>query len=200
MLQLSLSHAPGPHTPASPPHNPHPRASPLKPRKSPPPPLLHRTQARGRFYLRHMQVRRHRYPVTARKIRLRRRLVTCKPRRDAIPTRHARPATMPTRHAQAPPWRHLNTERKTLTPPTRRAQAPPWRHPNTKRKAPPPPTSRDANTSQRTPPPRHPQHGVQNEAAVGTVAVVDSGMAAAGMAATARHSYLPQTVHILSVQ
>src|SRR6266581_7742922 len=116
----SLPHTPGPQSPVSPPHNPHPRASPLKPRKSPPPPLLHRTQPRGCFYLRHMQVRRHRHPITARKIRLRRRLVTCKPRRDAIPTRHARPATMPTRHAQAPPWRHLNTERKAPPPPTRR--------------------------------------------------------------------------------
>src|SRR6266702_3426215 len=94
----SLPHTPGPQSPVSPPHNPHPCASPLKPHKSPPPPLLHRTQAHGRFYLRHMQVRRHHYPVTARKIRLRRRLVTCKPRRDAIPTRHARPTTMPTRH------------------------------------------------------------------------------------------------------
>src|SRR6266702_2675633 len=121
----------------------------------------------GRLHLRHMQVRRHRHPVTARKIHPRRRLATCKPRRDAIPTRHARPATTPTRHAQAPPWCHPNTERK----------------------APPPPTSRDANTARRTPPPRHPQHGMQNGAAVGMVAVVDSGMAAAGMAATARHSY-----------
>src|SRR6266581_3373236 len=122
----------------------------------------------GRLHLRHMQVRRHRHPVTARKIHPRRRLATCKPRRDAIPTRHARPATTPTRHAQAPPWRHPNTERK----------------------APPPPTSRDANTAHRTPPPRHPHHGMQNGAAVGMVVVEDSGMAAVGMAATARHSYL----------
>src|SRR6266571_3711958 len=156
----------------------------------------------GCLHLRHMQVCCNCHPVTARKIHPRRRLTTCKPHRDTIPTRHARPATTPTRHAQAPPWRHLNPERKTPTSPTRRAQAPPWRHPNTERKAPPPPTFRDANTarrtppprrnantSHRTPPPRHPQHGVQNGAAVGTVAVVDSGMAAAGMAATARHSY-----------
>src|SRR6266702_1949679 len=81
-------------------------------------------------------------------------LTTRKPRHDAILPRYARPATMPTRHAQAPPWRHLNTERKTPTPPTRHVQAPPWRHPNTERKAPPPPTSRDANTACRTPPPR----------------------------------------------
>src|SRR6266702_1660974 len=125
----------------------------------------------------------------------------CKPRRDAIPTRYARPTMPPTHHAQAPPWRHLNMECKTPTPPTCRAQALLWCHPNTERKAPPPPTSRDANTarrtppccntntSHRTPPPRHPQHGVQNGAVVGTVAVVDSGMAVAGMAATVRHSY-----------
>src|SRR6266702_4623487 len=174
---------PGPKAPASPPHNTHPRASPLKPCKSPPP-LPHRTQARGLLHLRHMQVHCHRHPVTARKIRPRRRLATCKARRDDIPTWHARPATTPTCRAQAPPWCHLNTERKTPTPPTRRAQAPLWRHPNTERKAPLPPTSRDANTSHRTPPPRHPQHGMQNGAAVGTVAVVDSGMTAARMAAT----------------
>src|SRR6266702_4129234 len=134
----------------------------------------------GRLHLRHMQVRRHRHPVTARKIHPRRRLATCKPRRDAIPTWHARPATTPTRHAQAPPWRHPNTERKAPPPPTSRDN-------NTARRTPPP--CCNANTSHRTPPPRHPQHGVQNGAAVGTVVVVDSGMAAAGMAATARHSY-----------
>src|SRR6266571_4885875 len=116
----------------------------------------------GRLHLHHMQVRRRRHPVTARKIHPRRRLAMCKPRRDAIPTRHASPATTPTRHAQAPPWRHLNTERKTPTPPTRRAQAPPWRHPNTERKVPPLPTRRDATTARRTPPPRHPQHGTQD--------------------------------------
>src|SRR6266702_1202614 len=163
MLQRpSLPHTPGPQTPASPPHNLHPCASPLKPRKSPPPPLPHRTQAHGCLHLRHMQVRRHRHPVTARKIRPRCRLATCKPHRDAIPTRYARPAMPPTHHAQALLWRHLNTERKTPTPPTRRAQAPPWRHPNTERKVPPLPTRRDATTARRTPPPRHPQHGTQD--------------------------------------
>src|SRR6266702_2992639 len=104
-------------------------------------------------------------------------------------------------------------ECKTPTLPTCHAQAPLWHHPNTECKAPPPPTSHDINTVHRTPPPCcnantshrtlpscHPQHGVQNGAAVGMVAVVDSGMAVVGMAATARHSYLPQTVHILSVQ
>src|SRR6266702_4452778 len=99
MLQRpSLPHTPGPQTPASPPHNPHPRASPPKPRTSPPPPLPNL------------------------------------PRRQ----HGAQDAT----------------------------------------------TTRNANTSHRTPPPRHPQHGMQNGAAVGMVAVVDSGMAAAGMAAT----------------
>src|SRR6266702_1816138 len=160
-------------------HNPHPvpRLSSLaSPRRR----LCLTARKPGRLHLRHMQVYRHRHPVTARKIHPRRRLATCKPHRDAIPTRHARPATTPTRHTQAPPWRHLNTERKAPPPPTSRDA-------NTARRTPPP--RRNANTSHRTPPPRHPQHGVQNGAAVGTVAVVDSGMAAAGMAATARHSY-----------
>src|SRR6266702_1645024 len=175
----SLYPAPWVLKPASPPHNPHPRASPLKPPKSPPPPLPHRTQA---------------WPPPS--------APHASP--PPPPPRHCAqdPPMTPTRHAQALLWRHLNTERKTPTPPTRRAQVLPWRHPNTECKAPPPPTSRDANTVRRTPPPRrnantlhrtppphHPQHGVQNGAAVGTVAVVDSGMAAAGMATTARHSY-----------
>ncbi len=108
----------------------------------------------------------------------------------------------PACHAQALPWCHLNMERKTPTPPTCYAQALPWCHPNMERKALPPPTFCDANTacrtppphcnantSHRTPPPRHPQHSVQNGAVVGMVVVVDSGMAAAGMAAMARHSY-----------
>src|SRR6266702_2583871 len=238
----SLSHAPGPQTPASPPHNPHPRAfpssltspataiacirghtskdkffssffcffsdqcyrDPLYPtrRVLKPPPLHHiipipvprpsslaspcrclclTARKPGRLHLRHMQVRRHCHPITARKLHPRRRLATCKPRRDAIPTRHARPATTLTRHAQAPPWRHPNTERKAPPPPTSRDA-------NMARRTPPP--RRNANTSHRTPPPRHPQHGMQNGAAVGTVAVVDSGMVAVGMAATARHSYL----------
>ncbi len=42
------------------------------------------------------------------------------------------------------------------------------------------------------PSPTHPQHGMQNGAAVGMVVVVDSGMAVAGMAATVRHSYYPR--------
>src|SRR6266702_92277 len=93
-------------------------------------------------------------------------------------------------------------ECKTPTLPTRRTQAPPWCHPNMERKALPLPTSHNANMVRRTPPPccntnmshrtlppRHPQHGMQNGAAVGTVVVVDSGMVAVGMAVTARHSY-----------
>src|SRR6266702_564134 len=120
MLQRhSLPHTPGPKTPASPPHNPHPRASPLKLRKSPPP-LPHRMQAHGRLHLRHMQVHCHRHPVTARKIHPRRQLATCKARRDDIPTWHTRPTTTPTCHTQAPPWRHLNTECKAPLPPTSR--------------------------------------------------------------------------------
>src|SRR6266702_4437740 len=125
----SLSHAPGPQTPASPPHNPHPRALPSTLASPPPviacirrqasndiffssfsrffshlcyrdplypthrvlkPPPLHHiiptpvprlsslasprrrlcltARKPGRLHLRHMQVRRHRHPVTARKI------------------------------------------------------------------------------------------------------------------------------------
>src|SRR6266702_1138265 len=46
MLQRpSLPHTPGPQTPTSPPHNPHPCALPLKPCKSPLPPLPHGMQA-----------------------------------------------------------------------------------------------------------------------------------------------------------
>src|SRR6266702_2691920 len=94
----SLSHAPGPQTPASPPHNPHPRASPLKPRKSPLPPLPHRTQA---------------WPPPSSPY--------ASP--PPPPPRHCAqdPPTTLTRHMQAPPWRHLNTERKTPRPPTRHA-------------------------------------------------------------------------------
>src|SRR6266571_3246906 len=173
------THNPHRALPLKPPKSPRSHALPLKPPKSPPPPLPHRTQAW---------------------------LPPSSPHASPLPPppRHCTqdPPMTPTRHVQAPLWRHLNMERKTPTPPTRRAQVPPWRHPNTERKAPPPPTSRDANTarrtppprrnantSHRTPPPRHPQHGMQNGAAVGMVAVVDSGMAAAGMATTARHSY-----------
>src|SRR6266702_1976123 len=203
MLQTLFTPRAGSSKPRLSTHNTPHRALPLKPPKPPRPRRRLCLTARkpGRLHLRHMQVRRHRHPVTARKIHPRRRLATCKPRRDAIPTRHARPPKPPPHQYPAPPRSHHNTERKTLTPPIRRAQAPPWRHPNTERMAPPLPTSRDANTvrrtppprrnantSHRTPPPRHPQHGVQNGAAVGTVAVVDSGMAAAGMATTARHS------------
>src|SRR6266702_2153854 len=90
--------------PISPPHNPPPCASPLKPCKSPLLPLLHYMQAHGHFYLCHMQVCHHRYPITGCKIHPRRRLITCKPHCDAIPTRHARPAMTLTRHAQALPW------------------------------------------------------------------------------------------------
>src|SRR6266581_4608824 len=104
----------------------------------------------------------------------------CKPHRDAIPTWHTRPTTMLTRHAQALPWHHLNMECKTPPLPT-------FHDANMVHRTPPP--CRNANMLHRTPPPHHPQHGVQNGAAVGMVAVVDSGMAAAGMAATARHSY-----------
>src|SRR6266702_576050 len=101
----------------------------------------------GHLHLCHMQVCCHRHPVTVRKIHPRRQLAMCKPHCDAIPTQHARPATMPTHHAQALPWRHLNTECKTPTPPTHRAQAPPWRHPNMECKAPPLPTSCNTNTA-----------------------------------------------------
>src|SRR6266702_4239385 len=191
MLQRpSLPHTPGPQTPASPPHNLHPRASPLKPRKSPPPPLPHRTQARGRLHLRHMQVCRHRHPVTARKIRPRCRLATCKPRRDAIPTRYARPAMPPTHHAQAPPWRHPNTERK----------------------VPPSPTRRDATTARRTPHHAIPNtvrktatatndhnNGDDDGAAVGTVVMGEwDGGGSDGSDGEAL--LLLQTVHILSMQ
>ncbi len=156
----------------------------------------------GHLYLHHMQVHHHCHPVTVHKIHPQCQPTMCKPHCDAIPTWHARPATTLTHHTQAPLWCHLNMECKTPTLPTHCTQAPPWRHPNMECKAPPPPTSHNANMAHRTPPPchnanmlhrtpppHHPQHGVQNGAAVGMVVVVDSGMAAVGMAATARHSY-----------
>src|SRR6266702_3765707 len=183
MLQTLFTPRAGSSKPRLSTHNTPHRALPLKPPKPPRPRRRLCLTARkpGRLHLRHMQVRRHRHPVTARKIHPRRRLATCKPRRDAIPTRHTRPTTTPTCHAQAPLWRHPNTERKAPPLPTSRDA-------NTAHRTPPP--RRNANTSHRTPPPLHPQHGMQNGAAVGMVAVVDSGMAAVGMAVTARHSYL----------
>src|SRR6266702_5671766 len=68
--------------------------------------------------------------------------------------------TLPTHHAQAPPWHHPNMECKALPLPTSR-------NANTVRRTPPP--RHNANTSHRTLPPCHPQHSVQNGAAVGTV-------------------------------
>src|SRR6266702_4516613 len=115
----SLPHMPCPQSLVSPPHNPHPRASPLKPRKSPPPPLLHRTRAvTSASPLRHAQVRCH-HPVTARKTsrdtaptpsqhgvhaRLRRQPAPRKPRHGANPP-HTSPATACKPHHDANPSR-----------------------------------------------------------------------------------------------
>src|SRR6266702_4032541 len=117
----SLSHVPGPQTPASPPHNPHPCALPLKPRKSLLPPLPHHMQAW---------------------------LPPSSPYASPppLPPRHCvqDPPTMPTRHVQALPWRHPNTEHKAPPPPTSRnantacRTPPPRRNTNTSNRTPPP--------------------------------------------------------------
>src|SRR6266702_7222169 len=91
-----------------------------------------------------------------------------KARHDADPP-HTSPAVAPPQHGmQGPTTANLPRHQHGAQDPT---------------------TTHNANTSHRTPPPCHPQHGMQNGAAVGMVAVVDSGMVAAGMAATAGHSY-----------
>src|SRR6266702_1419457 len=181
MLQRpSLPHTPGPHPPASPPHNPHPRALPLKPRKSPPPPLPHCTQARGRLHLRHMQVCCHHHPITAHKICPRCQLATCKP--TMTPSQHGTQGLPCCRPAVRKPCCGTTLTRNARSCHRRPTAMPPWHAgpphhaiPNTVRK-----TATATNDH---------NNGDDDGAVVGTVVMGDSGIAAAAMAVTARHSY-----------
>src|SRR6266702_8466100 len=97
----SLPHTPGPHTPASPPHNPPLHALPLKPRKSPLP-LPRRTQAvTSASPLCHRQVRCH-HPVTVHKTR-----------RDTAPTpsQHGVQARLPRQPAPRKPCHGASSTR-----------------------------------------------------------------------------------------
>src|SRR6266571_1628211 len=121
----SLPHTPGPQTPASPPHNPHLHALPIKPRKSPPPPPPRRTQAvTSASPLRHGQVRCH-HPVTAATLLRRRPNTAYKPDFDANPPRENLATAPPQRAAQVPPHTSPATACKPTTTPTQPAKTSP---------------------------------------------------------------------------
>ncbi len=140
MLQRpSLPHTPGPQTPASPPHNPHPVPRPLS-LASPCRCLC----------------------LTARKPVAASIFATCKSAATATPslcTRSAHDADPPRASPAVAPPQHGTQDPKTANPP---CTSPIWRHPNTERMAPPPPARRNANMARRTPPRCHPQHGTQD--------------------------------------
>src|SRR6266702_6619496 len=115
-----------------------------------------------------MQVRRHRHPVTVHKIRPRRRPATRKPRRGATSTRNARPqdrqpAMHKPRYGATPTRNARPRHRQSATTPTRRTGPHHDAIPNTVRK-----TATMTNDH---------NNGDDDQAAVGTVTVGDSGMA-----------------------
>src|SRR6266702_6070248 len=137
MLQRpSLPHTPGPQPPTSPPHNPYPHILPLKPRKSPPPPLpCHMQVVTSTSPLRHAQVHCH-HPVTVRKThrdtapmlsqhgmqaQLQHQPALRKRHHSATPMRHASPAmACKPHHNPNPPHKNLttSTQRSSPTMPT----------------------------------------------------------------------------------
>src|SRR6266581_3868008 len=203
MLQRpSLPHTPGPQTPASPPHNPHPVPRPLS-----------------------LASPCRRLCLTARKPVAASIFATCKSAATATPSLHARsahdadsprasPAVTPSQHGtQGPPCRRPTTRKPRRGATSTRNARPQHRQPAVHKPRHGATLTRNARSRHRrpaaTPPQRAgpPHHAIPNTvrktatatndhnngdddgAAVGMVVMGDSGMAAAAMAVTARHSY-----------